>query len=148
MFIDNGIKLWDIEYKLGNQFLNCVASNYYTIYSLECARNMNVFDDKCANDIVIRKMIYGWKNNVPCTICPKFKYWFSLIFCSLLSILYVIDWYILANCYISYSLTISLSREAMIKYDTNYIAVSFYCLFIYIGNNEILVYASNMCIWC
>ena len=69
-----------MEYKIGNQFLNCMASNSYTIYSLECARNMNVFDDKCANDIVIRKMIYGWENNVPCTICPKFKYWFSLIF--------------------------------------------------------------------
>ena len=46
-----------MEYKIGNQFLNCMASNYYTIYSL--ARNMNVFDDKRANDIVIRKMIYG-----------------------------------------------------------------------------------------
>ena len=54
MFIDNRIKIWDMEYKIGNQFLNCMASNSYTIYSLECARNMNVFDDKCANDIVIR----------------------------------------------------------------------------------------------
>jgi len=86
MFIDNGIKLWDIEYKLGNQFLNCVASNYYTIYSLECARNMNVFDDKCANDIVIRRMIYVWENNVICTICPKVKYWFNSLPSSLYSL--------------------------------------------------------------
>ena len=59
MFIDNRIKIWDMEYKIGNQFLNCIASNYLTINSLECARNMNVFDDKYANDIIVTKMIYG-----------------------------------------------------------------------------------------
>ena len=48
-----------MEYKIGKQFLNCIASNYFTINSLECARNMNVFDDKYANDIIITKMIYG-----------------------------------------------------------------------------------------
>ena len=47
-----------MEYKIGKQFLNCMASNYLTINSLECARNMNVFDDKYANDIIITKMIY------------------------------------------------------------------------------------------
>lgn len=47
-----------MEYKIGKQFLNCIASNYLTINSLECARNMNVFDDKYANDIIITKMIY------------------------------------------------------------------------------------------
>ena len=48
-----------MEYKIANQFLNCMASNYLTIYSLECARTMNVFDDEYENDIVMRNMIYG-----------------------------------------------------------------------------------------
>ena len=48
-----------MEYKIGNQFLNCMASNYLTTYSLECARNINVFDGRYANNIVIGKMIYG-----------------------------------------------------------------------------------------
>ena len=67
-----------MEYKIGKQFLNCIASNYLTIDSLECARNMNVFDDKYANHIIITKMIYK-DEKIMCFVLYAQKYWFHYL---------------------------------------------------------------------